>query len=95
MLGAMVLSAKVVATSGTLLAAAVLAAGVAAQQRLPYKAVDQPQFVTAAQATFLQPGDRVIGVVSGNHVKAYPAAILAQHGVVNDGMPDGPIAITW
>lgn len=81
----------------TAVAAAVLActAGAAAQAKLPYKAVDQPTFVAASAAAFLHPQDRLIGVAAGGMAKAYPAAILAQHGVVNDLSPDGPIAITW
>ncbi len=62
---------------------------------LPYVTIDQPQFTGAAEATFLNPGDKLIGVTDGKTPKAYPAAILAQHGVVQDQMADGPIAITW
>lgn len=74
-----------------------LAAGAAAFQKpnLPYKSIDDPEFIPASTAGFLSAGDRLIGVISGSTVKAYPAAILAQHGVVLDQMPDGPIAVTW
>jgi hypothetical protein len=61
---------------------------------LPYVTIDHPQFILASQATFLSPHDMVIGVTDGRTAKAYPAAILAQHGVVQDRM-DGPIAVTW
>ena len=64
-------------------------------QRLPYRAVHNPQFIPARAATFLHDGDRVIGVTEGKTAKAFPAAILAQHGLVEDASPDGPIAITW
>ncbi len=77
----------------------VLGAGVAAQkrvqERLPYTAVHDPQFIPASSATFLHDPDRVIGIVSGPVAKAYPAAILSQHGLVEDRSPSGPIAITW
>ncbi len=63
--------------------------------RLPYAAVHDPQFITPADATFLHDEDRVIGVMSGATAKAYPAAILSQHGLVEDQSPKGPIAITW
>jgi len=66
-----------------------------AQPRLPYKAVHDPQFIPASAATFLHGPDRVIGVVNGGTAKAYPAAILSQHGLVEDQSPSGPIAITW
>jgi hypothetical protein len=62
---------------------------------LPYVTIDHPQFITASQATFLSSNDILIGVTDGKTAKAYPAAILAQHGVVQDQMGDGPIAVTW
>lgn len=68
---------------------------VAQSAKLPYKTIDHPDFIPAAQADFVHDSDRVIGVAQGNEAKAYPAAILAQHGVCQDRMPDGPIAVTW
>lgn len=62
---------------------------------LPYTTIDHPQFVPAAQANFLGAKDIVLGVTDGKTAKAYPAAILSQHGVVQDQVADGPIAITW
>jgi Protein of unknown function (DUF3179) len=62
---------------------------------LPYTTIDHPQFVPASQASFLSASDIVIGVSSHGVTKAYPAADLAQHGCVQDLMPDGPIAVTW
>jgi len=62
---------------------------------LPYATIDHPQFVPATQASFLGSKDIVLGVTDGKTAKAYPAAILAQHGVVQDSTADGPIAITW
>ena len=63
--------------------------------RLPYAAVHDPQFISAADAVFMSDDDRVIGVMSGKAAKAYPAGILSQHGLVEDRSPKGPIAITW
>lgn len=62
---------------------------------LPYTTIDHPQFVSASQASFLGSKDMVLGVTDGKVAKAYPSAILAQHGVVQDQMSDGPIAVTW
>jgi Protein of unknown function (DUF3179) len=67
----------------------------AKQSRLPYATIVHPQFVQASQATFLSPHDLLIGVTDGETAKAYPTAILAQHGVVQDQMAGGPIAVTW
>ena len=64
-------------------------------EMMPYTTVDHPEFVKANEASFLSDTDVVIGVSSGGVTKAYPGADLTQHGVVQDQMPDGPIAITW
>jgi hypothetical protein len=66
-----------------------------AAEQLPYKAVHDPEFISAASATFLSDSDRVIGITVGTEAKCYPAAILSQHGLVEDQSPSGPIAITW
>ena len=64
-------------------------------KELPYAAVHNPQFISASSASFMNAEDRVIGVMSGQTAKAYPAGILAQHGLVEDDSPSGPIAVTW
>jgi Protein of unknown function (DUF3179) len=64
-------------------------------QNLPYVAVHNPEFISAPAATFMTADDRVIGLMSGKTAKAYPAGILAQHGLVEDDLPSGPIAVTW
>lgn len=80
---------------GSALAFAQAPAPQAAPENLPYAAVHDPEFIDAATATFMTAEDRVIGLMSGKTAKAYPAGILAQHGLVQDGSPKGPIAITW
>ncbi|HVQ15863.1 MAG TPA: DUF3179 domain-containing (seleno)protein [Vicinamibacterales bacterium] len=62
---------------------------------MPYTAIHQPEFVAAAEATFLQDDDILLGVTSGTVARAYPAGDLAQHGAVFDVVPDGPISVTW
>ena len=64
-------------------------------QSLPYVAVHDPEFISVSVATFMNADDRVIGLMSGTRAKAYPAGILAQHGLVQDDSPSGPIAVTW
>ena len=66
-----------------------------AQKRLPYVTVDHPEFIPAAQAHFMGSTDRLIGIMDGKLAKAYPASILSQHGVVQDQLAAGPIAVTW
>lgn len=80
---------------GSLAAGSALAQQKSAPRMLPYTTVDHPQFIPASQASFLSDNDVVIGVSRHGVTKAYPAADLAQHGCVQDQMPDGPIAITW
>ena len=87
-------------TAGSLVFCSVLSAAAAAQPApeppsLPYTAIHDPQFIGAAEATFMNAEDRLIGVVAGTVAKAYPAAILSQHGLVQDQSPAGPIAVTW
>jgi hypothetical protein len=64
-------------------------------KRMPYTSVNNPEFIPASAAAFLADDDRLIGLTGGDVAKAYPAAILAQHGVVLDDLPTGPIAVTW
>jgi len=63
--------------------------------RMPYTAIDHPQFVGVAEATFLIDDDIVIGVARGDVAKAYAVADLSQHGVAMDQMPDFPISVTF
>ena len=80
--------------SGLMLVAA-SAAFAQTKPDLPYKAIENPEFIPAGQATFISDRDRLIGVSDGKTAKAYPAGILAQHGLVQDKLSDGPIAVTW
>lgn len=66
-----------------------------AKPSLPYKAIENPEFISVKEAAFMSDRDRMIGVADGKIAKAYPAGILAQHGLVQDKFPDGPIAVTW
>ena len=79
----------------TLLGPAMMSAQESKPQNLPYAAVHNPEFISAAATTFMNADDRVIGLMSGKTAKAYPAGILAQHGLVEDDSPSGPIAVTW
>jgi hypothetical protein len=75
--------------------AAIAFAQTASPKNLPYTAVHDPKFITAREATFMSADDRLIGLMDGATAKAYPAAILSQHGLVQDTSRSGPIAITW
>ena len=91
---------RIVFFAGALLAATAAAAQQAPTPAtpavsLPYVAVHDPEFLAAADATFMHDDDRVIGLTTGKTAKAFPAAILSQHGLVEDRSPSGPIAVTW
>ena len=58
-------------------------------------AITRPKFAAAKDASFLQMGDRVIGVVVGDVAKAYPLRILNWHQVVNDVTAGKPVAVTY
>ena len=82
--------------AATLLAAgAGLAFQTPAKPNLPYAAIEHAEFIPASQVTFMSDRDRLIGVTDGKIAKAYPAGILAQHGLVQDKLTGGPIAVTW
>ena len=57
-------------------------------------AIDDPQFVTAAEAEI---GDDawVLGVAINGQAKAYSLNLLNRHEVVNDRFADRPIAAVW
>jgi hypothetical protein len=58
-------------------------------------AINQPRFITADAANFLDPGDRVLGVSLNGINRAYPIRILNYHEVVNDILGNTPVVITY
>jgi len=58
-------------------------------------AIDQPVFVAAKDASFLQAEQRVLGVARQGLAKAYPISILNWHEIVNDHFGEENIAVTF
>jgi len=58
-------------------------------------AIDEPRFVSAAEATFLAADARVIGLALDGQARAYPISILNWHEVVNDRFGADGVAITF
>ena len=58
-------------------------------------ALFDPKMVNAEQADFLQPGDRVVGILLNGKARAYPIAILNWHEIVNDEIDAKRFAITF
>lgn len=57
--------------------------------------IDDPKFVSAAEAQFLSADDWVIGLFRNNEARAYPLKILNWHEIVNDKVGDEYIAISF
>ena len=58
-------------------------------------ALHNPATVPVAQADFLEPDDRVIGVSINDQSRAYPIAVLIQHEAVNDVIGETPILVVY
>ena len=58
-------------------------------------AILKPEFITPAEAGYLNPDDPVIGVDIAGESKVYPIKILNWHEVVNDTVGGVPITVTF
>lgn len=57
--------------------------------------IDDPEFVPASEADFMQPDEPVLGIVRDGVAKAYSVWHLDRHEIVNDRLGDDPVAVTW
>lgn len=57
--------------------------------------IDQPKFVAAANADFMDADDRVLGIERNGVIKAYPIDILDHHEVVNDRFGDEAVLVSY
>lgn len=57
--------------------------------------IEQPKFVAAANASFMRPTDRVIGITINGESRAYPINILNWHEIVNDQIKGVPVSVTY
>jgi hypothetical protein len=58
-------------------------------------AIDDPQFVTVAEATDLADTEPVIGLTVNGDARAYPLRVLIWHEIVNDTVGGIPVAVTF
>lgn len=58
-------------------------------------ALSDPRLVTAGEADYLQPADRVLGIEIDGEARAYPIPILNWHEIVNDTVGGRRLAITY
>lgn len=64
-------------------------------QRDGIPAIDQPHFISAKAAGFLDEDDRVLGIEHKGVLRAYPIRILNWHEIVNDRIGTEAITITY
>jgi len=57
--------------------------------------IDDPQFVPADGADFLDPGDPVFGLARDGTAKAYPQKVLVHHEICNDTVAGTPLSVTY
>ncbi len=58
-------------------------------------ALTNPDVESAQTVTYLKDDDLVIGVKSGNEVRAYPHIILDWHEIINDNLENLSVAVTY
>ncbi|OGW84187.1 MAG: hypothetical protein A2Z83_03405 [Omnitrophica bacterium GWA2_52_8] len=58
-------------------------------------ALFDPEFVSADEADFLRPADRILGLEAGGEAKAYPIKILNWHELVNDHVGGKSVLVSY
>ncbi len=58
-------------------------------------AINDPKFLSADEADFLDGDDRILGISIDGEARAYPIAILNWHEIVNDRISDQHFAVTF
>lgn len=58
-------------------------------------AIDNPRFVSSADADFLRDDDQVFGLVRDGETRAYPQLVLVWHEIVNDVIAGERVSITY
>lgn len=57
--------------------------------------IDNPEFIEAHDADYLQEDARILGIVINGAARAYPVSILNWHEIVNDSIDNTNFAITY
>ncbi len=58
-------------------------------------ALTSPEYVSAAEADFMQPDESVIGIELSGDARAYPLRVMDAHEAVNDLVGRVPVAVTY
>lgn len=64
-------------------------------RRTPFVPLDNPAVISAKDAAFLEPDDRVLGVTVNGESRAYPLNMMTFHHIANDTIDGRPILITF
>jgi hypothetical protein len=64
-------------------------------QRDGIPALTAPRFIPSAEAEYLRPDDRILGIERHGERRTYPIRILNYHEIVNDRIGDESIVITY
>ena len=57
--------------------------------------LDNPVFLSADEADYLNNNDLILGIKQGNEIRAYPHRILDWHEIINDEINGFPFAVTY
>ncbi len=57
--------------------------------------LDNPEFIAASEADFLDAGDLVLGLTIAGESRAYPTSMMTYHHIVNDTFGGRPILVTF
>ncbi|MFV2031518.1 MAG: DUF3179 domain-containing protein [Gammaproteobacteria bacterium] len=58
-------------------------------------AITNPKLLSASEASYLSPDDRVLGITLNGESRAYPISILNWHEIINDQIKGERFAITY
>jgi hypothetical protein len=58
-------------------------------------AIDEPKFVRAATATFLEDDEPVLAIEVDREARAYPIQIMTWHEIVNDTIAGRPVTVSY
>ena len=64
-------------------------------RRSPFVSLDNPEFVTAAQASYLHDDELVLGLYAEGEARAYPVSMVFYHHIVNDLVAGRPVLVTY
>lgn len=57
--------------------------------------IDSPKLIAASEASYLLPGDLVLGLVIGNEARAYPHKILDWHEIINENFGGQKLSVIY